>query len=219
MTFPKAIYACDIGSVRSGAFAWARVVSHGGGPVASFDIEGLVHSLRHDLNEGLSVALGFEAPLFMPVPVSAGSLSTGRIGEGNRSMFAPAGASVATLAIHEAAWILGSVREGLRSDVKYTLDWREWMPTNDIQKLLVWEAFVSGPAHGSHEQGAATAALYFRGNEMALGDANAVSTERPLNSIHAAALWSGWACDLERLHESCLVLRPDRAYLGPIALG
>jgi len=179
----RAIYACDVGSVRSGTFAWARVEPGDGAPVASADIDDLVTRLVQDATDGMSIALGFESPLFMPVPANSGDLSCGRCGEGNRSMFAPAGAAVATLGIHEAAWILRAIH---RQTHEYTLDWNAWPPEGATRALLLWEAFVSGAAHGdTHERDAATAAVFFRTNELDLERVkNCPRT--PINSLRGA---------------------------------
>ncbi len=162
----RVIYACDVGSVRTGTFAWARVVPGGAYPTASVDINDLIIHLSQDVERGMSIALGFEALLFMPVPNDSANLSSGRDGDGNRSMFAPAGAAVATLAIHEAAWILRAIHAQAARRLTYTLDWLEWPPQEDVRRLLLWEAFVSGETHStSHERDAATAAVFFREHE------------------------------------------------------
>ncbi len=114
-----AVYACDIGSVKSDNFAWSRVESLQDPPIASGDIDELLVHLVCDAQSGASVALGFEAPLFMPVPSRSGDLSSGRPGEKNRSMFAPAGLAVTTLGLHEAAWILRGLRQKIGSLVEY----------------------------------------------------------------------------------------------------
>jgi hypothetical protein len=169
------------------------------------------------MNADMSVALGFECPLFMPIPEVGDRLNYGRQGEGNRAMFAPAGAAVATLGLQEAAWILRQLRDRVRALPRYSLDWRAWPPEGAAPHLLVWEAFVSGTAHGdSHERDAATAAVFFRANEHDLNAVNAVTADQPLSMVHAAALWAGWANDLDRLHQACLVLKPEQRYEGDI---
>lgn len=213
----RVIYACDVGSVKKGKFAWARVVPGLGNPKASTSINHLVTQLLQDITEGLSIALGFEAPLFLPVPACSTQLSRGRNGEENRSMFAASGATVTTLGIHEAAWILRAIHDSSRQALTYTLDWNEWPPEGESQSLFLWEAFISGSAHSeTHKHDAATAAVFFRDNEKRLNLANAVTAEHPLNAVHITALWAGWANDLDRLHQPCLVLRPEQPYTGGI---
>jgi hypothetical protein len=64
------VYCADIGSVVRGRFGWARseeqgeVRSHRGGT----EIVDLVEAVAADLGDGRAVALGFECPLFVPVP-------------------------------------------------------------------------------------------------------------------------------------------------------
>lgn len=149
--------------------------------------------------------------------MEAAALCKGRNGDGNRSVFAPAGAAVTTLGVHEVAWVLRAIRDPHASAPVYSLDWKAWPPPADAPTLLLWEAFVSGAAHSaSHARDAATAAVYFRDHEHALDAVNAVTTDRPLNLVHGAALWAGWASDVERLHRPCLVLKPGKPYGGAI---
>ncbi|MEZ4410044.1 MAG: hypothetical protein R3A52_26750 [Polyangiales bacterium] len=85
------LYACDVGSVRAGTFAWARVEPGALTLTTSTSIDARVARLRDDLSHRASgVALGFEAPLFLPEPEDSAALCRGRKGDGNRSVFAPA---------------------------------------------------------------------------------------------------------------------------------
>ena len=127
----RAIYACDVGSTRAGTLAWARVEPNGMAPVASASIDDLATRIVADAKCGLSIALGFESPLFMPVPIDSADLNRGRANEGNRSMFAPPAASVTTMGVHEAAWILSAIRDQAPGLLTYTLDWTAWPPEKD----------------------------------------------------------------------------------------
>jgi hypothetical protein len=213
-----AVYACDVGSVKSKTFAWSRVASLREPPIASPDIDELLVRLERDARSGASVALGFEAPLFMPVPSLSEDLSSGRSGEESRSMFAPAGLAVTTLGLHEAAWILRQLYQKIGSFVEYTVDWQQdWRSSNPPTKLLVWEAFVSEAAHSdTHERDAATAARYFLENENQLAEKNAVTCQQPLSLVHCAAMFAGWSNDVAGLHGKCLVLRPKHPYEGRV---
>ena len=220
----RVIYACDVGSTRKSrrngilgtGFGWARISPEEPGVVrVSQDIEQLVTEIGHDIQDGNSVALGFEAPLFIPVHICAENLSTGRQGDKDRAFSAPVGLAVATLAVHQAAWILSELRPTCMGRCALTTDWKVWRPSSERQVLLCWEAFVSGTAHSdSHERDAATAANAFLVDEDRLDQANAVTAERPLSLIGAVALWSGWTYDLAILHRPTLVIKPIQSYQG-----
>lgn len=223
----RRIYAVDIGSTRSepgrsSNFAWARVDPATPALVAaSSDIEGLAKSVVADLVAHRHVALGFEAPLFMPVPDLASDLSRGRAHEGSRSFAAPAGLAVAALGVHQAAWILRQVRKGCES-VQLETDPAAWPPSREGPILFCWEAFVSGTAHSDshlsdcHLKDAATAVLGFLENEHDLRAATTVRAENPLSLFGAVALWSGFTTDIGVLHGQTVVIRPAAAYAGEI---
>lgn len=214
----RAVYAVDVGSTRSSPprFAWARTEPEAASAVPTCsDISALVRRLERDLRSGCSVALGFEAPLFIPVPENVNDLSRCRIGEENRAWSASAGSTVAMLGAHQAAWILRALYESGAGACRFTLDREEWPPTTPEPILFCWEAFVSGKAHGtSHEQDAVTAVMEFLEHEDDLAAANAVTASRPFSLIGAAALWSGWASSPGMLHEPALVIKPTKPYRG-----
>jgi hypothetical protein len=88
------IYCADIGSVPNRRFGWARsdtrddtIESHRGGT----EIIDLVDTVAADIAGGQAVALGFECPLFVPVPEQALRLGAARPGEKNRSWSAGRG--------------------------------------------------------------------------------------------------------------------------------
>lgn len=214
----KIAYACDVGSTIAGNFGWARIdLCSETPPSGSDNIEELLEEISADMSSGVSVALGMEAPLYMPVPLLSSQLSSGREGEGNRSMFAPAGACVTTLACHQSAFLLQRLAL-VRSGHTLTLDASVWQEEDKV--LLLWEAFVSGSAHdteGSNIRDAATAATFFREHQDSLKEHNAVSCGLPLSLIGAVALWSRWTNDVEILHQPCVVLRPPERYAGEIS--
>ena len=217
----RIVYACDIGSTRKKKFAWARVDLAGRfRPQLDNKIDTLVEHLTKDLADGSSVALGFEAPLFMPIPPKSNDLSHGRMGEGNRSLFAPAGASVSTLAIHQTAFILKGILDSGRMH-NLTVDLSEWRASKKRPCLFLWEAFVSGDAHvqnGHDHHDAATAAKYFvRYHDDPKFKSDVNTDHECLSMIGAVAIWSGWTNDVEILKKKCLVFRPKKKidrYLG-----
>lgn len=200
-----AIYCADIGSVPNGRFGWARADA---GDATSrhrcgTEIVDLVEAVAEDLAGGRPVALGFECPLYIPVPEQPLRLGMARTGEGNRSWSAGAGALATGLT--QVAWILDELLTGAPSTNAY-LNWDEFADTG--RGLFLWEAFVTDRAKATtHVDDATVAVAALR---QALPDpaaANAVTAERPLSILGAALLWSGWSSDAALLHAPCLVIK------------
>lgn len=219
--FTRRIYAVDIGTtLKRKAFAWAVTQPESEEVWTSQCIESLVEAIAADLREGVSVALGLEAPLFLPVPDSASDLSKGRKGDADRSCFAPAGGYVSTLGLHQAAWMLRELRKSCDGLCSFSLDSDRWYPLEGPPVLFLWEAFVSKEAHAEKDRGnghmadATTAALFFVEQKDQLNKHRQICAENPISLIGAAALWSEWSTDLALLKTPTVVLRPDRPYEG-----
>jgi hypothetical protein len=202
------IYCADIGSVPNGRFGWARVgpeeaelEAHRG----SAQITELVDAITDDIDAGRPIALGFECPLFVPVPKEPLRLGTARPGEGNRSWSAGAGSGALATGIVEVAWLLSELRRRWL-DARAFLDWADFAAAGN--GLFLWEAFVTDRAKATtHVDDAAVAVAAFRD---ALPDpriANAVDAERPLSLLGSALVWSGWSDDLKLLRTPCLVIK------------
>lgn len=204
------IYAADIGSVAHGRFGWARVdsarndvdVERGG----SAEIAALVDAVADDLGAGRPVALGFECPLFVPVPGQSVELGKSRPGEGSHAFSAAAGAGALVTGLVEAAWVLRELRKHCRAAIAF-LDWTDFVGAGG--GLFLWEAFVSGSGKGiSHVDDARLAAAAFRAALPNPLGARAVDAPSPLSLIGAVLLWSGWSQDLNVLRQPCLVIKP-----------
>ena len=201
------VFCADVGSVRSGNFGWA-CGSPPLGAVQDSDPSSPAHlaeAVAEQLHQGSPVALGFECPLFVPVPESAEMLGAARPGEGNRAWSAGAGTGALATGLVQAAWVLSAIHDRY-SDVMVHLEWEPF--TRAGSGLLVWEAFVSTTAKGhSHVDDARVAVEAFT---RALPDPRTVSmitAERPLSLAGAAAIWSGWLDDPHALHTQTLVVR------------
>ena len=149
-------YAVDVGRIarvdagtRAGAdnrFGWARI-SPKNRPILGedygYDADSLRSCLRSDLSTGLRVALGIEAPLFVPCRQDQEMLGTARgkfesaIG---RAFTASGGASVLTCGLVQLPYLLGDHEDVVTTSV------REF---ESGSQLLVWEAFVSGKHRGT----------------------------------------------------------------------
>ncbi len=221
----RIVYCCDVGSTLPGKdgasrFGWARASlpqqakTFSGG----VDINSLASAIEADIAADLPVAIGFEAPLCLPVPNDHKSLSRARLGEGSYAWSAPAGSAVATLAIHQTAWIFRRLVSCLRGRV--TFDHSDW-PTTAAGKssVFLWEAFVAGPAHSdTHIGDAATGIAHFIAVEDDLAVADAVSADNPICLLAAAALWAGVSDSPSLFHEKPIVLKPKEPYRGQIEL-
>lgn len=204
-----AIYCADIGSIPKGNFGWARrrlprdeAEEHDGGGAEIVD---LVEALAWDLTQVGRVALGFECPLFVPVPEDPLRLGAARLGEGSRSWSAGAGTGALATGLVQVSWVLAKLRERCPGE-RVFLDWASFEAADS--GVFLWEAFVSAKAKATSHVGDATVAVECFAE--ALPDpsaASAAAADRPLSLIGAAALWSGWSDDAALLHSPCLVLR------------
>ncbi len=202
------IYCADIGSIPRGRFGWARadadesaVETHRGGT----EIVELVEEVLEDLEARRPVALGFECPLFVPVPHEPLRLGMARPGESNRSWSAGAGAGALATGMVEVAWTLKELSRR-RPETRFYFDWAEFAEAG--RGVFLWEAFVTERAKAAtHVDDAAVAVVAFREGLPDPTVANAVTAERPLSVIGAALLWSGSSDDVDLLQRPCLVIK------------
>lgn len=201
------VFCADVGSVRSGHFGWARSYSSQA-PVVEHDSSSpadLADAVVAELIAGRPVALGFECPLFVPVPAAVMKLGAGRGGEGNRAWSAGAGTGALATGLVQAAWVLAAIRSH-PVDLPLHVDWAGFAA--EKRGLLLWEAFVSASAKGaSHVDDATLAVAAFK---RALPDprvASTITAERSLSLAGAIALWSGWLEAPAALHQVPLVIR------------
>lgn len=153
-------------------------------------------------------ALGFEAPLFVPVYRPLSKITSQRNGDAGRPWSAGAGATVTTIGLA----VMSHVFEALRADLtgrSFALDWRDWSPEKSI---LVFEAFVSGAAHagaGDHHLDALKAAGAFSSAYPDLSSANAIQEPRVLSLAGACLLRAGAPVEgPDALSAPVLVIKP-----------
>jgi hypothetical protein len=194
------VFCADVGSVRAGNFGWARTEPRDA--VAEYDSSSPVHlvaAVVDELQAGRPVALGFECPLFVPVPASAAALGAGRGGEGNRPWSAGAGVGTLATGLVQAAWVVTAIRTRCPDDALH-LEWPAFAAAS--RGLLLWEAFVSATAKGkTHVDDAAIAVAAFSGLLPDHVAGSPITAERPLSLAGAVALWSGWLQDPQVLHQ------------------
>lgn len=214
------VYAVDVGS-PGGGLAWARLVPHTGESVhGSMDFGHFLDLIVQDLRN-FPVALGFEAPMFLPVTAAFDDLTRARTREPAAWSFG-AGAYVTSVAIPLMSYILRHIKISFNDDAPVvTLDPSGWLTPDSLgSQLFLWEAFVNGNAHarGPNDAGlevhlvdAATAVLAFNQWEATNPrEQSHVTAQNAISTVGAAILWSGLANDINLLHRQALVLRPTQ---------
>ena len=199
------IAAIDVGSLAK--IGWWRKSAREG-PHESNDLDSLVEVIAQDLDGGERVALGFEAPLFVPVPADHGGLNRGRPGEGRWPWSAGAGATVLAIGAQQAAYVFSSLAMRVRPRVSF--DPQELL--NRGADLLVWEAFVTGDAKSKgapndHIADAQSAVEEFvRRAESGRIESDITGSE-VLNLAAAGILASGLSTDVSLLKTPCIVVK------------
>ena len=205
-----AVYAVDVGSVARKRLGWARAYAPDGkvDPRAQeTDIERLVDMLAADLQASRPVALGFECPLYIPVPARAQLLGKARVGEGNRSWSAGAGTGALATGLVEACWVLRALRKRV-GEMPAHIDWLSFKRAG--RGLFLWEAFVSAKAKATdltHHGDAAIAVERFFALLPDPTSADVLDAPFPISLIGAAMIWSGWSDDVGLLQSKCLVVK------------
>ncbi|MFE0918104.1 hypothetical protein ACFW24_09980 [Streptomyces nigra] len=212
------VVAVDVGSVRTGSFAWAAVdmpghtlTAHGDDPA------GAAGALSAALTDGASAVLALEAPMSVPVPGDWKLLGKGRTGEGNRAWSASAGAGALATGLAQGAWLLAEVARALPG-LAATTQVPRWRGAADGgAPLLLVEAFVSGEgkpvptALGPHaadaEAAARAVAARLAGEDSTAGTDMTCAPQRAFSLLAAQARWAGLALAGDELALDVLVVR------------
>lgn len=205
---PTVIAAIDVGSPRRGNLGWylTGLPEPDRGP----DIDVIADRLTEAIESGHRVALGFEAPLFIPVPAESSLLSHGRPNEGRYPWCAGAGAAVLGLATQQATFVLTKIRDGVSRRITTTCDPNR---LRDRQvDLLIWEAMVTGAAkdrtsEDPHVADAKAAVMAFQNHLDADSLVSATRVDGPVISLVGAAIVAAaLSDDLSLLTTQCLVV-------------
>jgi hypothetical protein len=179
------------------------------GPIISSsgtDIDECIEALAQAIEVG-PLALGFEAPMFVPFGRDREELDHCRVGEGDRAFSASAGACSLVKGLVIAPYILGGLRSRIET-ANPTFKWHKQMVPGD---LLLFEAFVTHVGPLGHKECARLAVEKFiSGMENQAELESAINEPRSMNLLGAMLLRIGWTEDLSILSEPCLVVR----YIG-----
>jgi hypothetical protein len=206
-----AVGVIDVGSPKGGKLGWA-ILAPNADPVLGKDLDAFVDAMT-TLGATWPLAIGFEAPLFIPTPAEALKILSGRRGEGSRPWSAGAGAAVTTAALAVVTYALAGLREGL-SQAAASTDISA-LPTRPGDTLF-FEAFVTATVKGAdHADDALIAAREMRA--LLAGDRpyrSAIDEPEVFSLLGASLLRTGWSTDLGVLSAPCLVVRPGFDHYG-----
>ena len=201
----------DIGSPGKNNIGWAIV---GTVPCAGTDLDKGVQVFAEALKEA-PLALGFEAPMFVPMRDKAKNFTHARDGERDRAFSAGAGAAVLVTSTVVVPYVLRGLQKAVPCATA-TLDWQDW-PHNGagLPQLLLFEAFVSkkaGKRDGRHIDDARLAAEelhnMLKAEEPKKPLESAVTVDQSFSILGAMMMRTGWACDMSVLKQACLVVKP-----------
>ena len=214
------IAVIDIGKPDKN-LGWAIV---GPSPASGTDLDKAIKAISNRISRG-PVAIGFEAPLYVPMRRSPGDLTKARKGECdggvNRPFSASAGSTVLVIATVVVPYVLRALRSASPSCVA-TMNYREFFSAPS--GVLFFEAFVTNQKNlhdARHIEDAKLAAqhllqMYKKPSPLK----SAVYEPKRLNLLGAMMLRTGWASDLNVLNSECLVVRPPfREPLAPKRYG
>ena len=202
----------DIGSPGRNNIGWALVSAKSR---TGTDVDEGISALADELQAG-PLAIGFEAPMFVPMRDRAMELTSRRQGERDRPFSAAAGAAVLVTGTVVVPYVLRKLRKTVPGATA-TLRWQGWPRSGKPAKqLLLFEAFVSNKSakpKTAHIDDArlAAEALHARliTNEIIEPD---VTVERSFNILGAMMMRTGWSKDVSVLSQPCLVIKPTREH-------
>ena len=194
------LIACaDVGSIGSGNFGWADSDGSSGNRPS-----GLAACLAKVLASGRPVALGFECPLYIPLPTSELDLGKGRSGEGSRPWSAGAGCGALATGLVQMTWTLGEIRRLSPQTVRPCLDWESF--ETQRSNLLIWEAFVSGISKGADHVDDARIAVKAFTLKLPTPQTD-IEVSNSISLAGVALLRAGWEVGVEVLSQQCLAIK------------
>lgn len=171
------------------------------------DLDACIETLIVSLDKG-PVALGFEAPQFVPIRHDPLALLAGRKGDFGRPFSAAAGATVLVTSLVIVPYVLGRLRKGL-PHASASFVWRH--PLTKPGQLLLFEAFVTDQRKNTptcHIEDARLAIADFRRGIVSPETfEGSVTSDECMNLLGTALLRTGWSSDVALLSSPCLVIR------------
>jgi hypothetical protein len=177
-TMKPKIFVIDVGAPHKGNLGWANADGSSGA-----DIDQCIEAVNNALPD-TPVALGFEAPIYVPVRPDPNTLLKARVFEGNRPWSAGAGPTV----MSQGLVIMSYVFERLIDGVRPRFD-----SPQEPMDLQVFEAMVSGtgkPEQSNHVADAMAAANAYHEGKFYEEKSDV------LNLAAAALQWAGYEANV-----------------------
>nr|WP_314525715.1 hypothetical protein [uncultured Brevundimonas sp.] len=157
------------------------------------DLDGALRDVADALNQGIPVALGFEAPIWTPRREDLKRITSRRLGAEvtfNRAWSAGAGCGALGAALGLMPWCFTRVAQHTKKRLATTSP----IAFQERGGLFVWEAFVSGHAKAAtHMDDASLALAAFQARDL-LAPSD-VPDEPAVNLAAAALMATGWTID------------------------
>jgi hypothetical protein len=200
-----AICVLDVGSLKSLGWWWT-----GDGATASGStLAPMIEKAAGHLTKGGRVALGIEAPLWVPLPDSEDGLCRQRLGEAGRPWSASAGTITLALGIQQLAWTLRELRTRTSSPLSATVSWERFAAAES--RVLIWEAFVTGKAKPTIDAGhiadARVAGEAFVERMASGAPFSDLGPQEAINIAFLAALRAGVEMDSAEVEQEPIVVR------------
>ncbi len=182
------VVAIDVGGPEK--IGWAASNGRSG---EGRDLDAVLRDVSDALNDGVPVALGFEAPIWTPRREDLKRITSRRLGAEitfNRAWSAGAGCGAMGAALGLMPWCFTQIA----MDTNKRLATTNRIAFQERGGLFVWEAFVSGTAKAAtHMDDASLALAAFQ--ERGLSEASDVPWEPAINLAAAALVATGWMID------------------------
>lgn len=200
------IYAVDIGSVKSGNFAWARLANHNNQINSDTSIENLVKSIIKDIAQEKYICLGIECPLFINLPSNPVLLTSARVGEGSRPWSAGAGCGSLATGLSETLWLFSELKLISSNSIVTTFELDDLIKGS--ANLFIWEAFVTSKSKGNTHCEDSIIAVKKFAEKLQTGLVETdVSVENPFSLVGASLLRSGITSNIDVLKKQCIVVK------------
>lgn len=202
------IVAVDVGSLLN--IGWWRELTESNLTSNGRDLDAVADAVVADLREEVPVALGFEAPLFVPRPSEHARLNKQRVGDKGRPWCAGAGTGALALGIQHATYVFERIAAQQQPRVTFDLD----VLMKGDADLLVWEALVSGAAKNRaasnpHVDDARVAVREFARRIADDKVTSDIVEPDVLNLAAACLLGAGLTSDPGPLKQSCIGVKPE----------